>query len=164
VVLKHIYSLIKYNQNEQLFTVSPSQIRYYYIFPIFFALAIIYFNLIFYLKTKSKLTPVNAFLSGLPMVLDRNFALGNNILIPVLRLLRYLPLPSIDENVSIRACQLQSDSTLPNYTIGLLSAQARYSWILSFIIILYKVIICSFIHSRNVSLQLLGLLKALKSF
>lgn len=74
------------------------------------------------------------------MVLDRNFALGNIILPVVLRLLRYLPLPSIDENISIRVSQLQAESSLPSYTIGLLTAQARHSWISAFIIILYKVI------------------------
>lgn len=86
-----------------------------------------------------KLTSVNAFLSGLPLVLDRNFLLGNNMLYHVLRLLRYLPLPSIDENISIRVSQLQAENSLPSYTIGLLNVQSRSAWISSFLVILYKV-------------------------
>lgn len=92
-----------------------------------------------YAKFNRKLTTVNAFLSGLPLVLDRNFLLGNNMLYHVLRLLRYLPLASIDENISIRVSQLQAENSMPTYTIGLLSTQSRSAWISAFLVILYKV-------------------------
>jgi hypothetical protein len=82
---------------------------------------------------------VNAFLSGLAMVLDKNFSLGNVLLQAALRLLRYLPLPTLDENISIKANQLQTENHPPAYTIGLLSAQTRHSWIQTLIVILYKV-------------------------
>jgi hypothetical protein len=85
-----------------------------------------------------KTTTINAFLSGLPTVLDKNFVLGNNLLQVALRLLRYLPWPVLDENISIKANQLQHENTPPNYTIGLLNSQTRHSWILTFIVILYK--------------------------
>ena len=71
--------------------------------------------------------------------MDKNFALGNVLLAPVLRLLRYLPLPANDENISIRASQLNSESLPPDYSIGLLNSQTRQSWINTLIIILYKV-------------------------
>jgi hypothetical protein len=86
----------------------------------------------------SDLIPVNAFLNGLPMVLDRNFALGNIIMPVVLRLLRYMPLPLVDDKIPLRMRQHQLDSVAPRYTLGLLNTQARYAWINSLIIILYK--------------------------
>lgn len=104
--------MIKFNLQENIFTVSPNVLR--------------------------KTTTVNAFLTGLAILLDKNFALGNIILPVVLKLLRYLPLPSVDENVSIRVSQIHAENTTPNYTIGLLTCQARHSWINTFTIILYK--------------------------
>ena len=71
-------------------------------------------------------------------MVDKNFALGNILLTPVLRLLRYLPLPANDENISIRASQLNSENLPPDYTIGLLDSQNRQSWINTLIVILYK--------------------------
>ncbi|CAF0899614.1 unnamed protein product [Brachionus calyciflorus] len=123
IVLKHLYSLIKYNTQENLFQVSPNVLR----------------------KTVS----VNAFLSGLPMLMDKNFPLGNILLPNVLRLLRYLPLPSIDENVSIRVSQIQCENSVPNYTIGLLTSQARHAWINTLTIILYKYQYNSIIENNN---------------
>lgn len=138
MVLKHLYSLIKYNTHDNLFTVSPNILRFGLLIYLFLNICNI-FNIDSTTKTR-KTTAISAYLSGLPMVLDRNFLLGNSILPIVLRLLRYLPLPSIDENVSIRASQLQAESTAPNYTIGLLNSQLRHSWISSMVIILYKAI------------------------
>lgn len=108
-----MYSLIKYNINEKLFTAAPHTLR--------------------------EMASVNAFISNLPMVLDRNFSLGTIMLPVVMRILRYLPLPAIEENTSFRVSQLQAETTQPNYTIGLLNTQARYCWINTLIIILYKV-------------------------
>ena len=84
------------------------------------------------------MTTLDAFLTGLPMVMDRNFPLGNLMLPVVLRLLRYLPLPAIDENISIRYNQLQFDNVMPEYTLGVLNTHKRHSWINTFLIILYK--------------------------
>lgn len=107
-----MYSLIKFNNQDNIFVVSPNILR--------------------------KTTNVNAFMSGLAILLDKNFALGNILLPIVLKLLRYLPQPSIDENVSIRVSQIQAENLSPNYTIGLLTCQARHAWINTLTIILYK--------------------------
>lgn len=112
-----------------------------------FSFQIYLFDFIWSISSSSssfrKLTTVNAFLSGLALVLDHNFQLGNILLFHVLRLLRYLPLPSIDENISIRVSQLQAENSMPHYTIGLLNTQARSAWISSFLVVLYKVLYSS---------------------
>ena len=133
VVLKHLYSLIKYSMNDHLFTEAPDTLR----------------------KTTTK----NAFLSGLPMLLDKNFPLGNTLLQLAMRLLRYLPLPTLDENISIKANQLQTENTPPVYTIGLLNTQTRHSWILTLIVILYKYQYASSSDSQNYSLLIKHLLQ-----
>lgn len=90
---------------------------------------------------KSKNTAINAFLSGLPMVLDRNLALGNMLLSNVINLLRFLPAPTMDESYQFISKQMKmfNDNVMPTFTIGVLNSQTRNSWILSFLIILYKV-------------------------
>ena len=82
---------------------------------------------------------MNAFLSGLPMVMDRNFALGNMMLPIVLRLLRYLPSDQMDDITTLKNDQIQSEEFTPTYSIGHLNAQARHSWLLTLTVILYKV-------------------------
>ncbi len=82
---------------------------------------------------------LDSFLSGIAMVMDKNFPLGNLMLPVVLRLLRYLPLPALDENISLRYNQLQFDNILPEYTLGALNSQKRNNWLNTFLIILYKV-------------------------
>ena len=83
---------------------------------------------------------LNAFLSGISLVMDKNFPLGNFLLPFVLRLLRYLAMPAVDENISIKYNQLQYDNILPDYTLGVLNTQNRHNWMSTFLIILYKVI------------------------
>jgi hypothetical protein len=82
---------------------------------------------------------LDAFFSGISMVMDKNFPLGNLMLPAVLRLLRYMPLPALDENISLRYNQLQFDNVMPEYTLGALNSQKRHNWINTFLIILYKV-------------------------
>ncbi len=68
---------------------------------------------------------VNAFLVGLPALLDRNLDLGRIMLPTVLSLLRYLPAsnPTIDP---------------PTCTLGLIDFQARHYWLQTLIIVFYK--------------------------
>lgn len=117
-----MYSLIGYNQSDQVFSLQPYKLR--------------------------QSAAVNAFLSGLPTVLDRNFSLGNMLLPVVVRLLKYLPSPSFastDQQADKIHPLATSDSqnsgeNTTHYTICLLNSQSRHSWLLSFLIILYKVI------------------------
>lgn len=85
------------------------------------------------------------------MVLDKNFALGNILLHTSLRLLRYLPWPSLDENISIKANQLQTENVPPAYTIGLLNSQTRHAWIQSLVVILYKYQYASISNDSNLN-------------
>lgn len=82
--------------------------------------------------------------------MDRNFALGNILLPIVLRLLRYLPSNQFGQTNSLKLDQMQAEEIPPTYTIGHLNAQTRHSWILTFIVILYKVnLFWSLISSKN---------------
>ena len=119
-VINHVYSLIGYNQNDQVFNLQPYKLR--------------------------QSAAVNAFLSGLPSVLDRNFSLGSMLLPVVVRLLKYLPSPSFasaeqqsDKFHPLATSDSQNSENAPHYTICLLNSQSRHSWLLSFLITLYKV-------------------------
>ncbi|KAK7493418.1 hypothetical protein BaRGS_00015318 [Batillaria attramentaria] len=70
----------------------------------------------------------NAFLSGVPFVLDRNFKLGNTILPITLLLLQYCPSPQ----------RYASDYQPPNYTLWYLEPHTRLSWLRALLVILYK--------------------------
>ena len=77
------------------------------------------------------LAPCNAFLAGLPLLMDKNLSIGKLILPTVLALLRYLPAP---HEPDIQPLPLASAS----FTIGLLDFQARHYWLQTLLVILYK--------------------------
>ncbi|ELU08396.1 hypothetical protein CAPTEDRAFT_227700 [Capitella teleta] len=102
VVLRHLNVLLGYNQTEKSFSVPPYKLRYSAVF--------------------------NAYISGLPQVLDQNFELGNMILAVSMMLLQYCPSPQ----------RYASDYQPPNYTLWYLEPHTRQSWLTSLLIILYK--------------------------
>ncbi|XP_060067575.1 protein unc-79 homolog isoform X2 [Ylistrum balloti] len=102
VVLRHLNILLGYNQTEKSFSVPPNKLRTSAVF--------------------------NAFLSGVPAVLDRNFTLGNTILPITLLLLQYSPSPQ----------RYASDYQPPNYTLWFLEPHTRISWLSTLLVILYK--------------------------
>ncbi|CAD5115352.1 DgyrCDS4332 [Dimorphilus gyrociliatus] len=102
VVLRHLNVLLGYNQIEKSFSVPPYKLRNSAVF--------------------------NAFLAGLPHVLDRNFALGNIIFPIAYLLLKYCASPQ----------RYASDYQPPNYTLWLLDPHCRLTWLQTFLVILYK--------------------------
>lgn len=102
IVLRHLNVLLGYNQTEQTFNVPPYKLRSSAVF--------------------------NAFLSGVPYVLDRNFPLGNMILPITLMVFKYAPSPQ----------RYASDYQPPNYTLWFLESHVRHSWLMGLLVILYK--------------------------
>ncbi|XP_064622108.1 protein unc-79 homolog isoform X4 [Lineus longissimus] len=102
IVLRHLNVLLGYNQTEKAFSVPPFKLRCSTVF--------------------------NAFLSGLPQVLDNNFTLGNTILPLCLSLLAYSPSPQ----------RYATDYQPPNYTLWFLEPHTRLTWLLTFLTVLYK--------------------------
>lgn len=72
---------------------------------------------------------VNALLSGLPQILDRNLTIGSQLLPVATQLLLYLPSPQ----------KMASDNQPPNYSLWQLQQHQRYSWLWTVLLILYKV-------------------------
>ncbi|XP_013379281.1 protein unc-79 homolog [Lingula anatina] len=102
IVLRHLNVLLGYNQSEKAFSVPPYKLRCS--------------------------ATVNAFLAGLPHVLDRNFELGNTILPVAVILLQYVPSPQ----------RYASDYQPPNYTLWYLEPHTRQAWLTALLVILYK--------------------------
>ncbi|KAK6182809.1 hypothetical protein SNE40_010404 [Patella caerulea] len=101
-VLRHLNILLGYNQTEKSFSVPPYKLRSSAVF--------------------------NAYLSGVPFVLDNNFKLGNTILPITLLLLQYSPSPQ----------RYASDYQPPTYTLWYLEQYTRMSWLRALLVILYK--------------------------
>ncbi|ESO85360.1 hypothetical protein LOTGIDRAFT_154853 [Lottia gigantea] len=101
-VLRHLNILLGYNQTEKSFSVPPYKLRSSAVF--------------------------NAYLSGIPFVLDNNFKLGNTILPITLLLLQYSPSPQ----------RYASDYQPPTYSLYHLSQYTRISWLRALLVILYK--------------------------
>ncbi|XP_074643701.1 protein unc-79 homolog [Tubulanus polymorphus] len=102
IVIRHLNVLLGYNQTEKAFSVPPFKLRCSTVF--------------------------NAFLSGLPSVLDRNFTVGNNILPFCLALLQYAASPQ----------RYATDYQPPNYTLWLLEPHTRLTWLSTLLVSLYK--------------------------
>uniref|UniRef100_A0A914MJ01 Uncoordinated protein 79 n=1 Tax=Meloidogyne incognita TaxID=6306 RepID=A0A914MJ01_MELIC len=102
VLLRHFNTLLGYSNSEKCFTIPPARLR--------------------------RAAVCNAFLHGLPGVLDSNLLIGNQLLSIVLQLLLYLPSPQ----------KFASDAPSADYSLRLLSTQQRHNWLHSIIIILYK--------------------------
>ena len=112
-------TLLGYSNTEKCFTIPPARLRY--------SKLVYTSSRLFFLFRKSAVC--NAFLSGLPEILDLNLIIGNQLLPTVVQLLMHLPSPQ----------KLASDQNVSNYSLKLLSAHMRHLWLNSFILILYKV-------------------------
>ncbi|CAI4221088.1 unnamed protein product [Auanema sp. JU1783] len=102
VLFRHFNTLLGYSNTEKCFTIPPARLR--------------------------KSAVCNAFLSGLPEILDMNLCIGNQMLPVVLQLLIHLPSPQ----------KLASDQHVANYSLKLLSQHSRHLWLNSLVLILYK--------------------------
>ncbi|CAD5216887.1 unnamed protein product [Bursaphelenchus okinawaensis] len=102
VLLRHFNTLLGYSNSEKCFTIPPHRIR--------------------------RAAVCNAFMLGLPQVLDNNMMIGNQMLPIIVQLLLHLPSPQ----------KYASDSSSADYSLCLLSQNLRYHWLHSVILILYK--------------------------
>ncbi|KAK0414613.1 hypothetical protein QR680_011527 [Steinernema hermaphroditum] len=102
VLLRHFNTLLGYSNSEKCFTIPPHRLR--------------------------KSAVCNAFLTGLPEILDSNLLIGNQMLPTIAQLLLHLPSPQ----------KLASDHSIANYSLYLLDIPSRHSWLNTIILILYK--------------------------
>ncbi|KJH47978.1 hypothetical protein DICVIV_05913 [Dictyocaulus viviparus] len=102
LLFRHFNTLLGFSNTEKCFTIPPARLR----------ISVV----------------CNAFLSGLPEILDCNLCIGNQLLPTVVQLLLHLPSPQ----------KLASDQQQSNYSLKLLSQHLRHLWLNSFILILYK--------------------------
>ncbi|GMT18742.1 hypothetical protein PFISCL1PPCAC_10039, partial [Pristionchus fissidentatus] len=102
VLFRHFNTLLGYSNTEKCFTIPPARLR--------------------------KSAVCNAFLSGIPEILDQNLTVGNQILPIILQLLVHLPSPQ----------KLASDQHGLSYSLSLLSQHQRHLWLNSVILVLYK--------------------------
>uniref|UniRef100_A0A158PBJ8 Protein unc-79 homolog n=1 Tax=Angiostrongylus cantonensis TaxID=6313 RepID=A0A158PBJ8_ANGCA len=102
LLFRHFNTLIGFSNTEKCFTIPPARLR----------ISVV----------------CNAFLSGLPEILDCNLCIGNQLLPTVVQLLLHLPSPQ----------KLASDQHQSNYSLKLLPQHSRHLWLNSFILILYK--------------------------
>ncbi|CAI5446505.1 unnamed protein product [Caenorhabditis angaria] len=102
LVFRHFNTLLGYSSTEKCFTIPPARLR--------------------------KAAVCNAFVSGLPEILDMNLHIGNQLLPTVVQLLIHLPSPQ----------KLASDQNVTNYSLALLTQHTRHLWLQSLILILYK--------------------------
>ncbi|KAK6744197.1 hypothetical protein RB195_011102 [Necator americanus] len=102
LLFRHFNTLLGFSNTEKCFTIPPARLR--------------------------KSVVCNAFLSGLPEILDCNLCIGNQLLPTVVQLLLHLPSPQ----------KLASDQHQSNYSLKLLSQHSRHLWLNSLILILYK--------------------------
>ncbi|KAL6726462.1 hypothetical protein Aduo_008429 [Ancylostoma duodenale] len=102
LLFRHFNTLLGFSNTEKCFTIPPARLR--------------------------KSVVCNAFLCGLPEILDCNLVIGNQLLPTVVQLLLHLPSPQ----------KLASDQHQSNYSLKLLSQHSRHLWLNSLILILYK--------------------------
>lgn len=108
IVLKHVYLLMGFNQNEKMFQFSSSRIRNSSVF--------------------------NSFMANLPQFLDQNVDMGSSesLFNFIIHLLIYSPYP----NNSIPATFDVMQNT--TYSLWFLEAQVRKNWLMAVLVILYK--------------------------
>ncbi|KAI6201724.1 Uncoordinated protein 79 [Aphelenchoides besseyi] len=102
VLLRHFNTLLGYSSSEKCFTIPPYRLR--------------------------RAAVSNAFMSGLPEILDNNLMIGNQMLPIILQLLLHLPSPQ----------KFASDQSSADYSLNLLSLPLRHSWLHTLLLILYK--------------------------
>ncbi|VDN58014.1 unnamed protein product, partial [Dracunculus medinensis] len=102
LLLRHFNTLIGYSNSEKCFTIPPKRLQ--------------------------KSAICNAFLAGLPEILDCNLLIANQIITLSLQLLIHLPSPQ----------RFASDQPTKEYSLASLQILLRHSWLNSLILILYK--------------------------
>uniref|UniRef100_A0A0N5B718 Ubiquitinyl hydrolase 1 n=1 Tax=Strongyloides papillosus TaxID=174720 RepID=A0A0N5B718_STREA len=102
MLLRHFNTLLGYSHSEKCFIVPAVRLR--------------------------KSAVCNAFLSGLPEILDCNLLIGNQMLLIIVQLLLHLPSPYYPMN--------QTDND--QYSLSLLTPLFRQAWLNTLILILYK--------------------------
>ena len=102
LLLRYFNTLLGYSNSEKCFTIPPNRLR--------------------------KAAICNAFLNGLPDILDNNLMIGNQMLPIVAQLLLHLPSPQ----------RFASDQASADYSLSLLEITGRHSWLHTLIFILYK--------------------------
>uniref|UniRef100_A0A158R5X9 Protein unc-79 homolog n=1 Tax=Syphacia muris TaxID=451379 RepID=A0A158R5X9_9BILA len=102
VLLRHFNTLIGYSNTEKCFTIPPKRLR--------------------------KSAVCNAFLCGLPEILDSKLVIANQLITMSLQLLLHLPSPQI----------LASDQPEKEFDLSPLNTSVRHLWLNSTILILYK--------------------------
>ncbi|CEF65747.1 Protein unc-79 homolog [Strongyloides ratti] len=102
ILLRHFNTLLGYSHSEKCFIVPAIRLR--------------------------KSAVCNAFMNGLPEILDCNLLIGNQMLLIIVQLLHHLPSPNTLIN------QTQNDQ----YTLSLLTPLVRQTWLNTLILILYK--------------------------
>lgn len=105
IVLRHLYLLLGYNQNDRGLYLPPQRLR---ASPVF-----------------------SVFLSNLPQLMDQNHLMGRLLLPSCLILLQYAPSIYYIPNVM--------DFQQPTYSLWALEPHFRKSWLMSLVVLLYKV-------------------------
>lgn len=134
-MLRHLYLLLGYNQTERTFHTSPQRLRYSIIILII-KRRIERRNNTNYQSNNSvvlfRVSPVfNVFIANLPQLLDQNHVMGWVMTPPVLAILQHCPCPP--QGVP------PSDHQTPTYSLWYLEPHNRRSWLMSLLVILYKV-------------------------
>lgn len=105
IVLRHLYLLLGYSQNDRGLYLPPQRLR---TSPAF-----------------------SVYLANLPQLLDQNHLMGRMLLSTSLILLHYAPSPYYIPN----SMELQS----PTYSLWALDPHFRRNWLMSLVVLLYKV-------------------------
>ena len=106
IVLRHLFLLLGYNQNDKGLFLPPQRLRLSPAFSVYF--------------------------SNLPQLLDQNHVMGHMLLSNSLILLQYAPSPFyIPSSVELQQ---------PTYSLWALEPYIRKNWLMSLVVLLYKVI------------------------
>lgn len=105
IVLRHLYLLLGYSQNDKGLYLSPQRLR---CSPAF-----------------------SVYLSNLPQVLDQNHLMGRMMLPTTLILLQYAPSPYYVSNIM--------EFQQPTYSLWAMEPHFRRNWLMSLVVLLYKV-------------------------
>lgn len=115
IVLRHLYLLLGYSQNDRGIYIPPQRLR---TSPAF-----------------------SAYLSNLPQLLDQNHLMGRMLLPTSLILLQYAPSPHYIAN--------SMDFQQPSYSLWAMEPHCRRSWLMSLVVLLYKVCLLKLYPALN---------------
>ncbi|XP_059622044.1 protein unc-79 homolog [Phlebotomus argentipes] len=109
IVLRHLYLLLGFSQQEKNFQLPPGRLR--------------------------SSTVFNAFLANLPQVLDQNHLMGWTIIPTALQILLYAPNPMNGTSAPTAEAQANLAYT---YSLWFLEPHQRRNWLMAVIVVLYK--------------------------